>query len=92
MYQLLLLLAWAVDEPPPVVELTDEVFLANEEAQRVWPSVLGPLQGACVTRDASSPSYRLFYGAEAVCAWRPWRVGTYLVEGGEECACGGSAL
>lgn len=78
--------------------LTDEVFLADADVRRDYPEVRGELRGACAVRDSATPYYRLTYVDEdaegyeyphTVCAWRPWRVGTFLAWQGDECDCDG---
>lgn len=80
---------WAVALVVGLLELTDEVFLADAEVRR--ERTPGVLRGACVVRDADTPSYRLTYeddaGSASFCVWRPWRVGTFLVDEDTPCEC-----
>lgn len=93
----MMLLALIASTSTMQVPLTDEVFIADEAVRLERKGMT--LVAACVTKDASSPSYKLTYKQEqedgsdgtnvALCVWRPWRVGTFIVDTDDEvpCAC-----
>lgn len=83
-----------------LLPLSDEVFLADADVrmERLDLDDRAVLRAACVVRDAETPAYRLTYGmssgaegeeeaaTQVVCVWRPWRVGTFMVDD-ETCEC-----
>ena len=92
-----MIVAFLVYASVSFLPLTDEVFLADADIRREEPQLVQGkvLWAACTVRDSETPSYRLSYADPGdangtllpvdVCAWRPWRVGTFMVV--EDCAC-----
>lgn len=94
------MLAWgALVSGAMHLPLTAEVFVADNELRDLHPFMPSGapmsnivLRSACAVLHASTPSYRLTYSSDgdeevSVCAWRPWRVGTFLFDEGDACEC-----
>ena len=77
-------------DPDSVLVLSEEVFsaayavqdaLCADEDGRQTCERLPQLVSACLTRGATTPSYKLvFRGMRPVCVSRPWRVGTWMFD------------
>ena len=94
---LLLAAPTAAASVAPWQELLTDDLSGADEAVRAEHDVR-TLIAACLVEDAVGPSYKLSYlsnarsdtasaPAKAFCVWRPWRVGSFIVDAASEERC-----